>query len=607
MKKETFNCPFCKGTIQKKPLYSSKHYKCRLRKLQIEQRKKVSAATAGGSLPVENPNKKAIDDLSLDEIKTLLSNKKNNLLRWKMPQNLAANELSDVIHNTRLLCENNGVQEPKNYEGSNYCHVINDFWYACFLRAYDKKGQPKVYVDIHENQFALYVTDDRLSADHHCLALGLEPVCPHCNMILPACVLDLNDKTLHINLIGDPSTGKSVWQITLAAFLKRKGGHYRISKEYELCLAEGINPYLESRMNNFCENGELPDQTRRTAAAARNLRAGAANNANAGNFDPWNPNANADVFGNARPDAAQANNATAALPLLLILKKYGENDRVETVRFLSISDYAGENLKDKEQGITDVDKFRHCHALFFFADICSETGLESVTGFMQTPHNLSAPYFGFMIPKADKSRFCEILKETLVDLFVKGFVRVITFNIPDARPNTAKVLGELFAQNFLHYSPEEIGGALCHYNRRLLEQSLLQPIGQDGIMQLYGELVQHRHFAEVFPWKNADEWVGSLLAEDKMFYTDLPDATEPVRGSDAGRRLMNTYFLRNIFAKYGFDFESAGKCSGDIGFFLLSALGSNYDAVNSPMKIEPAAWAPKNLFDPLLGFLHSIY
>ena len=117
MKKETFSCPFCKGTIRKKPLFTSDRYTKRLTKLQREQRRNASTATPGGGLPLDAPQEKSVDKMQLHEIKKLLETKKSNLLQWKMPQNLAATQLADVIHNTRLLCENNGVTEPENYEG----------------------------------------------------------------------------------------------------------------------------------------------------------------------------------------------------------------------------------------------------------------------------------------------------------------------------------------------------------------------------------------------------------------------------------------------------------------------------------------------------------
>lgn len=597
---ETFDCPFCKKTVKRLPLFNSKNAYERLKEMQNKMEDQTAA-----SLPVDAPapskaNKKA----DVEEIFRLFSTYKDpaidNMLHWCFSLNLADEKFKPQIE---AACRQYYLHMNRLEDlGKDFAGIVNDCWFFFFKEAcaLTKKHSLSVDYDPEKRVYQLNLSVGRGAKNKSCLVTMLHPVCPHCNRQLPECVSELTDKALLVDLVGDTSTGKTVWQVALAAFLKKKGGKYRISDEYELIYLEEANPQLRNRVDRFLE-GNLPSQTPREQTVSGRILSG---DYNSFGYDAWN----------SQPSAATA--GTEALQLLLVLKKYNRSGNVVAVRFLSLGDNPGENKAAGELGVSNSDSVRYCNAILFFADICDTNGIRSVVDYMEKPYNTGLPYFGFLIPKADQGPFINELHNSLYLQFIKGFVRVLRFNICSTQENgAAEGLARKFAENYLHYSPEELCGAVCYYSRERLENSILTGNAADSVDALYADIVNHAQFVRAFSPRQYGEWLRELLTvsqtqtQAKLFYADDPNPTaqQTVRARDDTRRLLTSYFLRNIFCRYNLDFKRAEELSSDIGFYPVSSLGKGYNAQKDGMHFNIEDWRPYNLFDPVLGFLNSIY
>ena len=596
-KREWIDCPFCGREIGT-GLFDSAASKKKLLHADAALRKKNG-----------QPRRAHAQPLNVTEAYELYSRQHTKNMEWLIVQNEANASYIEILLLVHSLISAKNILPPENYSGDGICHVINDFWFVCFEQALEsKRGENKRRANMlmtveHnrlQNRYELKLNSKILAEDNHCLATFLRPVCPYCKKILPQCVLEITDSPIDISLLGDEFTGKTVWQVALMAYLQKKGLRYPIGNRCELQLPLQIDPRLERRMDAFLA-GRLPAQTPQERIDRRNLR----DMYNAGPYITEDTFFASDTnFADTGAKAAEDDRRASAL--LLILRQYTEDgSAVKSCRFVRIRDCAGENAKVHAQGVVGLEQYRSANALFLFADICARGGLESVRSFSENTMNAARPYVGLLIPKADLPKFKALLRDSLTKRFVSNFIRVLRFNLmrmPDEKTSDYALheLASLFADRFLHHSPEELAGTVCNLYTRRLEDSVLYGKPGDSVMQLYADMTDDA-FCVRFGARNAGEWVEELCKK-RLFDEMDPLAHNNGHSDDRLRRLSAAFYLRGILDDFDIDFDHAQKQADDLGIYPFSSLGA---CERDDLTFDIDKWKPQNLFDPLVGFLRG--
>lgn len=587
-----FICPHCRQPISKS-LFNYKHAVRNIEKSVRKQRK-------ARKMPVDAPV------TPQEACNAFLAEGYNKSMGWFVLHNAVDDSRKEIFRTVNMLLKGFGIKDPANYsppEGYGMiCHVINDLFFWCLDYIYRDRLRTKApALELRHNELTrncdLYFHDDAFASVDHLLTKNAKPVCPNpaCNMILWSRALEITNKPVEIVMIGDPNTGKTVWEVALAAFLEQRrrcgfDASYPIGNNAELILPETIAWRLEQRKNKFLD-GKLPDQTPRSMqgdAGRNDLYAGMTSEF-AGGF-------------NAGTTTAQDDRK--AEDLVLILREHGENGKLRSCRFVRITDIAGDSSRHHIFGFNDIKFLRKKDALFFFADICTENGLRAVKQFMVETENVAYPYFGVLFPKADLPAFETRVYKSLCKPFVDVFLRVLCFRL-ELEKHTISQLNAFaaqIAQHYLHCSPEILAGFLCSHLRDRLQNSFLFGREDDDALTLFADITADEAFCEAFEEKDARQWVCDVC-RDHLYYTDDPQ--KPVEREDEElRRLYADYFLRNLL--HGeIDFEQAQSVSEDIGFFPVSSLGLNSGLDTSTLTFDVGSWMPVNLFDPLVCFLRQ--
>lgn len=588
-----FICPHCRKPINK-TLFNYKHAVRNIEKSVRRQRKAKKQPLDAPITPQEACNAFQAENY-------------RKSMGWFVLHNAVDDSRKELFRTVNMLLKGFGIKDPTNYsppEGYNMlCHVINDLFFWCLDYVYKDRLKTKApALELKRNELTqncdLYFYDDAFASVDHLLTKNAKPVCPNpaCNMILWSRALEITHKPVEIVMIGDPNTGKTVWEVALAAFLEQRrlcgfDASYPVGKNAELILPETIAWRLEQRKNRFLE-GRLPDQTPR---AVQDSFSG--NSLYAGMISEFNAGATA-------ANGLQATDDRKAEDLVLILREHTEHGKLKSCRFVRITDIAGENSKQHTYGFSDVKFLRKKDALFFFADICTETGLNAVKKFMVETENVACPYFGVLFPKADMPDFETRVYKSLCKPFVDVFLRVLCFRLELEQHSIAQLnaFAAQFALHYLHHSPEVLAGYLCANFRDRLQNSFLFGNEEDSAQLLFADITADEAFCNTFEEKNAAQWVSDVCSMH-LYYAD--DPTKPIEREDEElRRLYADYFLRNLL--HGeIDFEQAQSVSEDIGFFPVSSLGINSGIDPETLTFDIQTWMPVNLFDPLVRFLRQ--
>lgn len=537
-------------------------------------------------------------------------------LFWSFYQNEVAAPLQELFEEVATIVSAYGIRPPKNAELPEgrkvICHVADEFWLWCLDYVYRKrvgKNAPRIQLakDEQTQQDNLLFYDDKLQPIKHLLATNVSPVCPNpaCRMILWNSVLEITDDPIRIVLLGDPSTGKTVWQVALTAFLeeRRRIGKepcYYISDHAKLILPQTLSWRMQARKEQFL-SGIVPRQTPAEKQGAF---------ANGGVYDGMTT----EFSGFASDNTTGRQDEGRADALILILREETATGKLKSCRFVRITDVAGDDAIDHKIGFNDLGFLRSVDALFLFAYINEKNrtagyvtpansneadGLKTVRRFMTDTQNKALPYFAVMFPKADEDYFRMRLYKTLLKTFNVVFTRILQFELESDTNETNKLrpLVKLFSEHYLHYSPEVLAGFVCsHFCDRLPETfTMATPEEYDA---LFEQLTQDPAFAEAFCKKDAGEWYAELC-NTGLFVPERP-LDFAARPEEMLHRLQASYYLRNLL-NGELDFDRARIVSDDIGFFALSSLGADSDIRD--MHFDINNWAPINLFDPLVWFL----
>lgn len=588
-----FICPHCRKPISK-TLFNYKHAVKNIEKAVQKQRK-------AEKLPLDSPV------TPMDAYSAFRSESYQQGMGWMILHNAVDESRKEIFRTVNILLRGAGIKDPVNYtppQGyEQECHVINDLFYWCLDYVYRDRLHTKApALEIRRNENTqncdLFFRDEAFASVEYLLTKNAKPVCPNpaCNMILWSRALEITEKPVEIVMIGDPNTGKTVWEVALAAFLEQRkrcgwDASYPISKNAELILPETIAWRLEQRKNRFLD-GRLPDQTPRTMQDTPG-------------FDSFYAGMTSE-FGGANEQANGRNlqDDRKAEDLVLILRERSDSGKLRSCRFVRITDIAGENSKQHTYGFSDVKFLRKKDALFFFADICTETGLNAVKQFMVETENVAYPYFGVLFPKADLPVFETKVYKSLCKPFVDVFLRVLCFRLEIEQHSIRQLnaFAAKFALQYLHCSPEVLAGWLTEHCRQRLQNSFLFGKEEDDAQTLFDDLTADKKFRAAFEPKNAMQWVSDVCAND-LYYAD--DPTKPIqRDSEVQRRLYADYFLRNLL-NGEIDFEQAQRVSEDIGFFPVSSMGLNSGIDTDTLTFDIDSWMPVNLFDPLVWFLRQ--
>lgn len=590
-------CPFCRKPVLMQLFNGNETLK------RVRQKARNAARK-------EREEKKTESNVSLSVagVQRLLQNEREKQLEWMIVQNEIPAACRDWLLLVEHLLTQLGVQPPENYYGEAKCHVVNDLWFWCFREVYRSKTgakkMPPIRVQHNENtdRFELIFNIDALADEQYLLASVLRPVCPHCRRILPDSFPIITDDPIYIHLLGDPSVGKTVWQTALMSYLKRMGRLYLGSRSEYIELMNGIDTRLENRMAAFC-NGLLPSQTAREAIRSDALRGDPVQ------FTDFYQDGAAfahSVFESPFVQNEQSRE-TRALTLLLMYSKTEKvgNRTVQHRRFVSVQDCAGENAAGHVQGINSADELRFSDAFFFFVDLCSKsTGERSVEDYVADTMSLRRPYFAMLIPKADRPEFPELLLQSLTQQYIKVFAQVLAFNLTapgeTLREEALQSLCSLFAQQYLHHSPEALAGFLCNRFDALLNESCLISEQEQTAEALFELLTGCEEVQNAFAPQDARAWLNTTI-EKALFTHGFP--ADGILTEEPEREMLRQYFMRYILDSCNVDMEKAGRHSSDVSVFAVSSLGTAPSEIENMQTFRYDEWDPINLALPLLRFL----
>ena len=587
MSKSIFLCPYCKRPISKE-LFNYKQALKNVNKAVSRSRRERKA----------DKN----EQLSPREVAEVVhSDSYPKQLGWLIWQNEVAEARRPVFKNADALVKGAGVQIPPNVPPEaawNPCYIVNDLWYWCLNRVYNidlKKNAPRMelQVDAKKQICKILFYDPAFDNVGNTLAANADPVCPYadCNRILSVAALEITDEPIVIALIGDPNTGKTVWQVALAAFLRQRDNKsYVIAPHKKLILPESIGWRTNLRADAFLE-GRLPSQTPATAVG------GFAQHEHGGGMT-------SDVYGsiggydeNNRVDDRRAED------LILLLREDDENGHLKSSRFVRIFDFSGENSEKGMHGYDNLTILRTCAAMFFFADVLTKDGQISINKFVEKSQNISLPYFAMMFPKVDLAMFDTLLFRSFSTSFEEALSRVLAYRLRiemSALPQALRVFVKLFLRKYLHCSPEALGLFLCNHYEDRMRMLFAENASEDDYNVLFADITADEAFCNEFTQKDAKQWVTDLC-NDHIYLTESARSSA-LRPDEQLRRLYINFYMRNML--HGVvNMEAAQKNADDIGLFPFSALGADNDLDQQRMTFNIDTWKPINLFDPLVWLL----
>ncbi|MBQ3518446.1 MAG: hypothetical protein IJA31_03905 [Clostridia bacterium] len=590
-KNSIFLCPYCRRPISKN-LFNYKHALKNVQKAVEHSRKERKVPVNETLAPAE-------------VCAAVHSPSYPKELGWVIWLNEVAEERRPVFRNADQLVKSAGVLPPVNLPADavrNTCYVINDFWYWCLNRVYT--------IDLHKNapRLELQVEPEKQSCRILCydpafdnvgsvLATNADPVCPYpdCNKILSCAALEITDEPIEIALIGDPNTGKTVWQVSLAAFLEQRGRcglgkQYKIDQNKTLILPETIGWRTKLRAEAFLE-GRLPSQTPASAVGGfvQNDRFGTMTSDDYGDYGLHEHKPLVDD--------------RRAEDLVLILREENAQGKMKSCRFVRIFDFSGENSEKGMHGYDDLGILRNCEAMFFFADILTREGLIAINKFVENSQNISLPYFAMMFPKIDLSQFDLLLFRSFSKSFEESLIRVLAYRLRiemSNLPQNLRIFVKLFLRGYLHCSPESLGLFLCNRYEDKMRALFVEENGEDDINTLFSFITADPAFCAVFEATDAKQWVTHLCNEH--IYLTESAKSRTARPEEQMRRLYINFYLRNLL-RDSVNTETAQKNADDIGLFPFSALGADNGLDQSTLHFDIDTWKPINLFDPLVWLL----
>ncbi|MBE6812151.1 MAG: hypothetical protein E7523_04640 [Ruminococcaceae bacterium] len=590
-KNSTFLCPYCRRQISK-TVFNYKHALKNVQKA-VERNRKERKVPVNETLA---PTEVCAAVRSPDYPKEL---------GWVIWQNEVAEERRGVFRNADQLVKSAGVKPPVNLPAEaawNACYVINDFWYWCLNRVYTidlHKNAPRLelQVDAEKQNCRIFCYDSAFDNVGSVLATNAEPVCPYpdCNKILSCAALEITDEPIEIALIGDPNTGKTVWQVSLAAFLEMRGRsglgkQYKIARNTTLILPETIGWRTKLRTEAFL-NGSLPSQTPASAVG------GFVQNDQFGQMT-------SDDYGDYAATGSEIlRDDNRAEDLVLILREENAQGKMKSCRFVRIFDFSGENSEKGMHGYDDLGVLRNCEAMFFFADILTREGMIAVNKFVENSQNISLPYFAMMFPKIDLAQFDILLFRSCSQTFEEALMRVLAYRMRiemHSIPQNLRVFVKLFLRGYLHCSPESLGMFLCNHYENRMRALFADGSQEDDINALFADITADTAFGSSFTAKDAKQWVTDLcndhiyLTESAKVRTERPD--------EQLRRLYINFYLRNLLRDI-VNTETAQRNADDVGLFPFSALGADNGLDQATLRFDIDTWKPINLFDPLVWLL----
>ncbi|MBR2414299.1 MAG: hypothetical protein IKJ63_10810 [Clostridia bacterium] len=590
-KNSVFLCPYCRRPISKN-LFNYKHALKNVQKA-VEHGRKERKADVGETLtPAEVCTAVRAPSYPKE-------------LGWVIWRNEVAEERRSIFANADRLVKSAGVQPPVNLPSEaawNTCYVLNDFWYWCLNRVYSvdlHKNAPRMEleVDAEKQTCRIFCYDPAFDTVGSVLATNADPVCPYadCNKILSCAALEITDEPIEIALIGDPNTGKTVWQVSLAAFLEMRGRcglgkQYEIAPRKNLILPETIGWRTKLRAEAFLE-GKLPSQTPASAVG------GFVNHNGFGGMT-------SDDYGDYGTITKQAlRDDNRAEDLVLILREENAQGKMKSCRFVRIFDFSGENSEKGMHGYDDLGILRNCEAMFFFADILTREGLIAINKFVEDSQNIALPYFAMMFPKIDLAQFDLQLFRSCCRNFEEALIRVLAYRLRfelHSLPQNLRTFAKIFLRNYLHCSPESLGMFLCNHYESKMRALFVDENGEDDINTLFSFITDDPAFCAVFEAKDAKQWVTDLCNEH--IYLTESAKSRAGRPDEQLRRLYINFYLRNLL-RDAVNTETAQKNADDIGLFPFSALGADNGLDQDTLRFDIDTWKPINLFDPLVWLL----
>ncbi len=587
MSKSIFMCPYCRRPVSKE-LFNYRHSLKNIKKAVDKSRKERKADRNEALTPLE-------------AYRTVYDPSYPKQLGWVFWVNELPEDIRPVFANADNLAKTAGVKTPANLPanaGTNVCYVLNDFWYWCLQRVYStdlRRNAPAIDldIDIGKQTCKIFCNDAAFNVNGNLLASNADPVCPYadCNKILSCTALEITDEPVEITLIGDPDTGKTVWQVAIASFLQQcNGKQYEIAPGKKLILPETIGWRTNLRVQSFL-GGRLPSQTPESSVGGYPRQ------------DKPLVQMTTDDYGDYGAQQAQLVDDRLAEDLVILYREENDRGQVKVSRFVRIFDFAGENSKKGKHGYDDLSILRNCDAMFFFADIHTDKGVASINEFVRKSENVALPYFAMIFPKIDLEKFDTLLFRSISTAFEEALIRVFAYRLrlqPGQFPSQLRTFVKMFLRNYLHCSPESLGMHLFNHFEDKIRALFVDESGEDDINTLFDYITSAEAFRAEFDPKDAKEWVTALCKEHIYLTESAKQRTE--RPDEQLRRLYINFYLRNLLNGI-VDMQAAQKNADDIGLFPVSALGANNELDASALQFNIEEWKPVNLFDPLVWLL----